>query len=109
MPDDPRSLAMRPQYGSWPYHEHLQRLLSATLRAPIAAWSSDAAPTTSIRTDFVAPSASSTIASANTRHASAVAASSASWPTGPASPLANSSTVSLVDMQPSTDITLNEL
>src|SRR5690349_13818829 len=97
---------MRPQYGSCPYHEHLHSWLSAILRAPRAASASDAAPDTSTRTTLVAPSASPTICEASEKQAPATAAASSASSTGPASPEASRITVSLVEVQPSTVMTL---
>ena len=69
--------------------------------------SSDAAPMTCTRTTLVWPSASPTICVARSRHASATAASNAPRSAGgPARPEASRSTVSFVDVQPSTDIAL---
>src|SRR5688500_1228687 len=108
MPAEPSSLTTRPQYGSCPYHEHLHSWLSATLRAPVAASSSDAAPTTLTRTTFVAPSASPAICSARSAHAAVRAMRSSASSTGPACPLASTMTVSLVEVHPSTDKALKE-
>src|SRR5438270_13853000 len=104
----PSSLTMRPQYGSSPYHEHLHSALSATRRAALKASSSDSAPMTRISTTLVAPSASPTIWRAKSMHASVTTARRASGSTAPATPLAKSSTVSFVDVQPSTDIRLKD-
>ena len=107
MPALPSSLATRPQYGSFPYHEHFTSWLSATLRAPARASSSDSAPVTRTRTTFVWPSASPTIWVARSRQASATAAAKAAASAGgPASPEASRMTVSLVDVQPSDDMAL---
>src|SRR5918993_287354 len=102
-PAVPRSLATRPQYGSPPNHEHLTSWLSATLRAAWRASSSDAAPVTRTFTTLVCPSASPTSWVARSRQAAATAAANAAGSAGaPERPLASSSTVSLVDVQPST-------
>ena len=87
MPALPSSLASRPQYGSWPYQEHLQSALSAIWRAPPrSASSSDRAPVTVRRTTFVAPSASPAISGgevARTPARSPTASSSAGRPGRP--------------------------
>src|SRR5688500_1773283 len=106
MPAAPSSEAMRPQYGSAPYHEHLHSWLSATCRAPAAASAALVVPVTSTRTTLVAPSASPAIWAARLKHASPRAAVSSPSPAGPARPEASTITVSLVDVQPSTLSTL---
>src|SRR5271165_59505 len=81
---------------------HLSRLFRATARPAVTASASEAAPTTSIVIIFSAPSASSWSCRARSAHTS-VSARMNSFFSGdtPAAPLAISSTVSLVDMQPS--------
>src|SRR5512135_1847859 len=102
MPADPSSLAMRPQYGSHPYHEHLHSWLSATLRAPASASASLTAPVTDTMTALVAPSASRTIWLASEKQATSTTLARSPVSTGPAAPDAIRITVSLVDVQPST-------
>ena len=70
--------------------------------AALAASASLAAPVTLSSTVLVEPSASSAICSARSPQARVTAAASAWCGTGPARPLASSSTVSLVDWAPST-------
>ena len=107
-PELPSSLTMRPQYGSWPYHEHFTSWLSATRRAARRASSVDAAPVTTTSTTLVAPSASPAIWRARSAQASATASASRSSSVRPRDPLARRSTVSLVDVHPSTERALNE-
>src|SRR5579872_3349496 len=102
-PAEPNSLTTRPQYGSSPFNEHLTRLESATWRAASWASVSEAAPVTTTCTTRDAPSASAAIMAASWAQASVSAAASACGSDGgPARPLANTNTVSLVDVQPST-------
>ena len=70
--------------------------------AAMRASASVRAPTTRTRTNFVAPSASRAICSASEPHTSVSASVSACASTAPARPLASTSTVSLVERQPST-------
>ena len=98
-----RPLASRPRYGSSPYHEHLQRVLSAMRRAAASASASESAPVTWTRTSLVAPSASPAICSARcerTRRDGVV--EGVPGRRGATAPLASSRTVSFVDWQPST-------
>ena len=81
---------------------HLSRLFRATARPAVTASASEAAPTTSIVIIFSAPSASSWSCRARSAHTSvSVSVNSRLSADTPAAPLAISSTVSLVDMQPS--------
>src|SRR5271165_6066894 len=98
----PTAASTRPQLGSSPPMAHLSRLFRATARPAVTASVSEAAPTTSIVIIFSAPSASSWSCLARSAHTS-VSARMNSLFSGdtPAAPLAISSTVSLVDMQPS--------
>src|SRR4051812_10074914 len=92
----------RPQLGSLPCSAHLSRLLRATARPTSTASVSLAALRTSIVTNFDAPSASVTSwlhRSSLTRSTSCSRASAGRRT--PLAPLASSSTVSFVDMQPS--------
>src|SRR5580700_10043370 len=108
VPADPSSETMRPQYGSPPKSEHCTSMESATLRAATCAASSVVAPRTVMCATLVAPSASATICSASDTHASVSAAVKADGAGTSARPLANTSTVSLVDVQPSTVMALND-
>src|ERR1700685_2328574 len=81
---------------------------SVTLRAAMCAASSLTAPRTCTCATLVAPSASSTICSANDRQASYSAAVRTAREGLAPSPLASTSTVSLVEVQPSTVMVLNE-
>ena len=104
----PTAARMRPQFGSLPNSAVLTRLLRATVRPTSTASSSLAAPTTSIATSFVAPSASARSCWARSWQAAVTAAvSSSAVGSIPDAPLASSSTVSLVDMQPSESIRSN--
>ena len=107
-PAEPSSETMRPQYGSSPKSEHWTSMESATLRAAACAASSLGAPRTCTWATLVAPSASSTICSASDRQASVSAAVSAVGAGLDPSPLASTSTVSLVEVHPSTVMVLNE-
>ncbi len=101
MPAAPRSLPIRPQYGSSPNHEHFVSWLRAMARAPMSASASLPAPRTSTRTTLVAPSASPTICAARLKQASARASVNSVPATGPRRPEASTITVSFVDVHPS--------
>lgn len=98
----PMALRTRPQLGSSPWIAHLRRLLRAMERPTSTASSSLAAPTTSTLMSLLAPSASRIScwprSSQTVRTASANSAYSGVTSEAPE---ASSSTVSLVDMQPS--------
>ena len=81
---------------------------SATLRAATCAAPSLSAPTTRTCATLVVPSASSTICSASDVQTSLSAAVNDASEGSAARPLASTSTVSLVEVQPSTVMTLNE-
>ena len=98
---EPRSLPMRPQYGSSPYHEHFVSWLRAMARAPRSASSSDAAPDHLDPHHLGGALGVAAICAARLKHASATAPASSSSSTGPARPRASRITVSLVDVQPS--------
>ena len=100
---------MRPQFGSLPAMAHLSRFEAATARAQAKAALSVVAPVTVMRTSWLAPSPSPMICRASDAHALATRAlnSSGSGST-PDAPDASSSTVSFVDMHPSTSMRLNE-
>ena len=108
VPADPSSDTIRPQYGSSPKSEHCTSMESATLRAARWAAVSLSAPLTRTWATLVAPSASATICSASERQASVSARVSSAGDGDAPSPLARTSTVSLVDVDPSTVIVLNE-
>ena len=106
----PTAETTRPQFGSSPAIAHLSRLLRATARPACTASSSLAAPMTSTMIILPAPSASSWSWRARSVHTSvSIAVKSASSGAAPEAPLASSSTVSLVDMQPSVSIRSNEV
>src|SRR5580658_49728 len=107
-PAEPSSLTTRPQYGSSPLREHCTSIESATLRAAWWAAASLSAPTTRTCETLVAPSASSTICSARDTQTSDSAAVSAPSDGLEPAPLAMTRTVSLVEVQPSTVMELNE-
>ncbi len=98
----PTAASTRPQFGSSPAMAHLSRLQRATARPAVTASSTVAAPVTSMAIVLLAPSASCCICLARSAQAavSSLAKSPGSGWTA-AAPLASSSTVSLVDMQPS--------
>ena len=102
----PTAASTRPQFGSSPWTAHLNRLLRATARATSTASSSVAAPTTSIRDvlaralgvgDQLPGQVGADRLDGRPRTSSAAGAT-------PEAPEASSSTVSLVDMQPSESI-----
>ncbi len=98
----PTAARIRPQLGSSPPMAHLTRLLRATARPTVTASFSLAAPMTSMVIIFCAPSASSWSWRARSAHTSvSVTVNSPTSGRTPVAPLASSSTVSLVDMQPS--------
>ena len=98
----PTAERTRPQFGSSPAMAHLSRFERATARPAVTASSSLAAPTTSIAIALLAPSASACSWRARSAQTSvSTAANSPAAGRVPAAPLASSSTVSLVDMQPS--------
>jgi hypothetical protein len=98
----PTEASTRPQLGSSPNTAHLNRLLRATERATSTASSSVAAPTTSIAMSCAEPSASRSSWPARSAHTCRTASSkAASSGAVPLAPDAMSSTVSLVDWQPS--------
>src|SRR6185437_8179875 len=98
----PTALSTRPQLGSSPPMAHLSRLFRATDRPTVTASASEAAPTTSMVIILFAPSASSWSCRARSAHTSVRArVNSVLSGATPLAPLAISSTVSLVDMQPS--------
>ena len=98
----PTAVSTRPQLGSAPASAHLSRLFRATLRPTVTASSSLAAPTTSMVTYLEAPSALRCSWRARSAQTSvSVLVKSRLSGLTPDAPLAISSTVSLVDMQPS--------
>src|SRR6185437_10878064 len=98
----PTADSTRPQLGSSPPMAHLSRLLRATARPAVTASASEAAPTTSMVIILPAPSASRWSWRARSAHTSVSTWVNSAWPgVTPDAPLAISSTVSLVDMQPS--------
>ncbi len=98
----PTAESTRPQFGSSPAIAHLSRFERATARPAVTASASLAAPTTSTAISLLAPSASAWSWRARSAQTSvSTAANSATPGEVPAAPLASSSTVSLVDMQPS--------
>ena len=98
----PTAARIRPQLGSSPPMAHLTRLLRATARPTVTASCSLTAPMTSMVIIFCAPSASSWSWRARSAHTSvSVTVNSPRSGRTPVAPLAISSTVSLVDMQPS--------
>src|ERR1700730_1211822 len=101
MPAEPSSETILPQYGSRPYHEHLISWLSAIRRAPTAAPGALGGPLPLTLTTLVAPSASPAIWPASSAHASHRASvRSVSSGVTPERPLARTTTVSLVDVEP---------
>ena len=100
---------MRPQFGSLPEMAHLSRFEAATARPQASAASSLVAPVTVMRMSWEAPSPSPMIWRDRETQASRTSLlnSSLSGST-PEAPEASSRTVSLVDMQPSTSMRLNE-
>ena len=107
-PAEPSSLTTRPQYGSSPLSEHLTRADSATLRAARWASSSVAAPVTTTCATLVAPSASATIMPGQLTAGlgQGVGQRGDGHRRRRLAPLARTSTVSLVDVHPSTVIRL---
>ena len=98
----PTAASTRPQFGSSPSIAHLSRLHRAIARPTSTASGSDAAPMTSIVMALLAPSASCCIWPARSAQAAVSSAvNSAGSGVDAAAPLASSSTVSFVDMQPS--------
>ncbi|KIX78260.1 hypothetical protein SF23_07620 [Streptomyces sp. MBRL 10] len=92
----------RPQLGSSPWMAHLSRLLRAMERPTSTASSSLSAPITSMRMSLLAPSASPISWRARSPQTLCTASANSSYAgTRPDAPDASSSTVSLVDMQPS--------
>ena len=106
----PRELTMRPQFGSLPEMAHLSRLDAATARPHARAASSVVAPVTLTRMSWLAPSPSPMIWRASEAVALATSSLNSSGSGSmPDAPEASSSTVSLVDMQPSTSMRLNDI
>ena len=98
----PAAARIRPQLGSRPKTAHLNRLLLATARPTSTASSSLAAPRTVIVMSCSDPSASESSSMVRSwQTARTASANSAAAGVTPAAPEAISSTVSLVDMQPS--------
>src|SRR5215467_4192772 len=98
----PTADSTRPQFGSAPAMAHLSSADLATARPTVTASASLAAPTTSIAISLPAPSASAWSCRARSAQTSvSTPVNSPMLGRTPDAPLASSSTVSLVDMQPS--------
>ena len=99
----PAAAAIRPQLASDPKIAVFTRLSRAMVRATVTASSSVAAPVTRTVIRLVTPSASACIWRARSRHTAANASVNTTGSAAtPDAPEASTSTVSFVDMQPST-------
>ena len=98
----PTAASTRPQLGSDPNIAVLTRLSRAIARAAATASSSEAAPVTVTVTRLVTPSASACSCAHRSSQTRSTASSSSAWRGAiPLAPEASSSTVSLVEQQPS--------